>query len=283
VPVSKTTPDTLAHHEHQFDVAVVGGGMAGLCAAIASARNGAKTVLVHDRSVLGGNASSEIRMWICGAHGQNMKETGILEEIQLENCYRNTSLIYSVWDSVLYEKAAFCPNLTLMLNTACCAGTMNKERLESIRAWQTSSQSWHTIHATLFIDCSGDSILAPITGASTRVGREARDEFDEDIEPIEADRKTMGNSLLIQMRETDEPQPFIPPRWAYKFNSQADLPHRGTGGGDNFWWLELGGLDDTIADAETIRHRLMCVGYGVFDYIKNRGPKRDALQNWGLE
>lgn len=274
----------LDRKTHQFDVCVVGGGMAGLCAAIASARNGAKTALVHERPVLGGNASSEIRMWICGAHGVNNKETGILEEIQLENCYRNPTGIYSIWDSVLYEKAAFCPNLTLFLNTTCTDGHMEGEALARVTAWQMTSQTWHTIGATLFIDCSGDSILAPLSGATVRVGRESGREFGEDIEPLDADRKTMGNSLLLQLRETDEPQPFIPPRWAYKFKSPSDLPHRLHGDrGDNFWWMELGGLCDTIADAETIRHELMCVGYGVWDYFKNHSPKRDKTDCWALE
>lgn len=269
--------------EQEFEICVVGGGMAGLCAAIAAARRGAKTVLVHDRPVLGGNASSEIRMWICGAHGSNMKETGILEEVQLENCYRNPTQIYSIWDSVLYEKAAFCENLTLLLNASCCGGKMDGDRLESITVWQMTNQTWHTLHARLFIDCSGDSILAPITGALIRQGREAREEFDEDIEPVRADAKTMGNSLLLQLRETDEHRPFIPPKWAYKFRSESDLPHRHTGGGNNFWWLELGGLANTIRDAEKIRHELMCVGYGVWDYMKNHGPKRANLEHWGLE
>src|SRR5688572_16289908 len=93
--------------QHHADVCIIGGGMSGLCAAIASARNGAKTLLLHDRSVLGGNASSEVRMWICGAHGKHNKETGILEEIQLENLYRNPSLNYSIWDSVLDGNAFF--------------------------------------------------------------------------------------------------------------------------------------------------------------------------------
>src|SRR5512146_1505813 len=80
---------------HDVDVCVVGGGMAGLIAAIAAARHGAKVALVHDRPVLGGNASSEVRMWICGAHGPHNKETGILEEVQLDNLAHNPSLNYS--------------------------------------------------------------------------------------------------------------------------------------------------------------------------------------------
>ena len=275
----------LLHHEdHEFDVCVVGGGMAGMCAAIAAARNGAKTALVHDRPVLGGNASSEVRMWICGAHGAHNKETGILEETQLENQYRNPTANYSVWDSVLYGKVAFQPGLTPFLNCTCTDAEMDGERIVGIRAWQLTSQTWHTIRARLFVDCSGDSILAAVTGAEFRQGREARAEFDEDIQPEAADRKTMGNTLLIQVRRTDEPQPYVAPRWAYKFTSEADLPHRIQGvSAHNFWWLEIGGLQDTIRDAETIRDGLMKIGYGVWDYLKNHAPKRAQAENWALE
>ena len=91
--------------KHSADFCVVGGGMAGLCAALSAARHGIKVVLIQDRGVLGGNASSEVRMWICGAHGKDNRETGILEEIMLENFYRNPQHSYSLWDAVLYEKA----------------------------------------------------------------------------------------------------------------------------------------------------------------------------------
>ncbi len=258
--------------------------MAGICAAIASARNGAKTAIVQDRPVFGGNASSEIRMWICGAHGPHNKETGILEEIQLENQYRNPSGNYSIWDSVLWGKIACQPNLKAFLNCTCTDAEMDGSRVVGIKAWQLTSQTWHTIRARTFIDCSGDSILAAVTGAEFRVGREARAEFDEDIEPSKADRKTMGNTLLIQLRRTDSTQTFVAPRWAYKFEGPQDLPHRINGvQAHNFWWLEIGGLQDTIKDAETIRDELMKIGYGVWDYIKNRAPERDQAADWALE
>ena len=142
----------------------------------------------------------------------------------------------------------------------------------------------HTIHAKLFIDCSGDSILAPLTGADFRTGREAREEFNEDIQPHQADAKTMGNSLLIQFRHTEEPQQFVAPAWAYKFESAADLPFRMNGvDGHNFWWLEVGGLQDTIKDAEAIRDELMRITYGVCDYIKNRAPERKQAENWAID
>ena len=276
----------LNYESHEFDVCVVGGGMAGICAAIAAARNGARTALVHDRPVFGGNASSEIRMWICGAHGEHNKEAGLLEEIQLENLYRNPSLNYSVWDSVLYGKVHFQPNLTPFLNCSCTDATMDRarDRISSITAWQLTSQTWHSISARYFIDCSGDSILAPVSGAKFRIGREARSEFDEDIQPHTADLKTMGNSLLIQIRRTNEPQTYTPPRWAYKFTQPEDLPHRIDGvKAANFWWLEIGGLDDTIKDAEAIRNELTKIAYGVWDYIKNHAPERETAKNWALE
>ena len=258
--------------------------MAGLCAAIASARNGAKTALVHDRPVLGGNASSEIRMWICGAHGPHNKETGLLEEIQLENQYRNPTGNYSIWDSVLFGKAHFQPNLTHFLNCSCTGAEMDGPRIVAVKAWQLTSQTWHRIQARYFIDCSGDSILAPVTGAEFRTGREARSEFDEDIQPATADRQTMGNSLLIQLRRTDEPQPFIAPPWAYQFTNPADLAHRVTGvSAANFWWIEVGGRRDTIRDAEPIRDELMQLAYGIWDYLKNRAPERAQAKNWALE
>jgi len=274
----------LYYQDHEFDVCVVGGGMAGMCAAIAAARNGAKTAIVQDRPVFGGNASSEIRMWICGAHGQNVKETGLLEEIQLENQYRNPSGNYSIWDSVLWGKIAYQPGLTSFLNCSCTDAEMDGNRIVGIKAWQLTTQTWHTIRAKTFIDCSGDSILAAVTGAEFRQGREARAEFNEDIQPTKGDRKTMGNTLLIQLRRTDETQTFVPPRWAYKFDGPQDLPHRLYGvSAHNFWWLEVGGLQDTIGEAEIIRDELMRIGYGVWDYIKNRAPERDKAADWALE
>ncbi len=90
------------HEKHQVDFCIVGGGMAGLCAAVAAARHGAKVALMQDRPVLGGNASSEIRMWVCGARGRNMRETGIIEEMMLDNHHRNPSRVIALWDSILY-------------------------------------------------------------------------------------------------------------------------------------------------------------------------------------
>jgi hypothetical protein len=253
-----------------------------MCAAIAAARRGIRVALMQDRPVLGGNASSEIRMWVCGAHGPNNRETGILEEIELENRYRNPSQVLSIWDSILYEKVRFEENITLLLNCSCNELLMAGNRIRSVKGWQLTTQTWHTVEAELFADCSGDSVLAPRCGAHFRMGREAASEFGESIQPDEADRKTMGMSCLIQARETDRPQRFVPPTWAYVYGSDEDLPYRGHAlPHANYWWIELGGEQNSIYDTEEIRDELLKVAFGVWDHIKNRGEH--GADNWELD
>ncbi|MCX7590646.1 MAG: FAD-dependent oxidoreductase [Kiritimatiellae bacterium] len=269
---------------HEADLCVVGGGMAGVCAAIAAARRGAQVVLMHDRPVLGGNASSEIRMWIRGARGENNRETGIVEEIELENLRRNPTANYSIWDSVLYEKVRYQPGITLLLNCSCCEAEVRNDSIISVKGWQFTTETWHTVRAGFFADCSGDGILAPLSGAEFRLGREGEGEFGESIAPESSDRKTMGMSCLLQARETDRSQPFIPPTWAYTFESDSDLPWRDhdlTKWTTNFWWVELGGDRDSIHDAEDVRDELLKIVFGVWDHIKNRGDH--GAENWVLE
>ena len=272
-------------HHHHVDFCVVGGGLAGLCAAVAAARHGAKVALMQERPMLGGNASSEVRMWVCGAHGRDNRETGLVEELMLENLYRNPDYNYSVWDGILYELAAYQENLTLLLNCTCNDCAMEGSRIVSVTGWQMTTQSYHTVHAALFADCSGDSVLAPLTGAKTRWGRESREEFGEDIAPAAADRRTMGMSCMIQARQETHPSTFIPPKWAHKY-TRADLPHRlpdMDNPMENFWYLELGGEYDAIADTEWLRDELLRMAYGIWDFVKNDPELREKNANWRLD
>ncbi|MGI6562768.1 MAG: FAD-dependent oxidoreductase [Clostridia bacterium] len=269
---------------HDTDLCVVGGGMAGMIAAISAARHGAKVLLMQDRPVLGGNASSEIRMWIRGCRGKNNQETGILEEIFLDNMYRNPERNYSIWDSILYEKVKNEPNITLLLNTACMDLTMKENRIQSVRGFQLTTYTFHTVTARYFADCSGDSILAPLSGAIYRVGREGSSEFGEDIGPSVEDRKTMGMSCLIQARETGRPVKFVPPSWAAQFDDEDMLKFRDhdlSSCYTNFWWMELGGNQDSIHDTEEVRDELLKIAFGVWDHIKNRGDH--GADCWELE
>ena len=210
---------------HNVDFCVVGGGMARICAAVSAARHGLSVVLMQERPMLGGNASSEIRMWICGCGGSNNRETGILEEIQLRSLYQNPYKLYPVWDGILYDTVTAEKNITLMLNTSCCAAEMDGDRIVSVTGWQMTTQSWQKVYAKQFADCSGDSILAPLTGAEYRMGRESKYEFGEQISEEEEDKKTMGNSCLIQARKLDHPVDFIAPSFAKKLTHE-DVANR---------------------------------------------------------
>ena len=223
-------------------------------------------------------------MWVCGAHGlQHARDGDTSRRSCSTTLTRNPDQNFSLWDSILYEVARNEPNITLILNCSCNAARMKDGRIASITGWQTTTQKWHTVEAPLFADCSGDSVLAPLTGADFRVGREARAEFGEDIGPEKADRCTMGMSCLIQMREVSQPRPFIPPAWANVYKAE-DLPNRvmTIGGSGNFWWLELGGEQDSIHDTEEIRDELLKAAFGVWDFIKNREPDPRAA-NWALD
>jgi hypothetical protein len=283
--------DEFAREAHEADFCVVGGGMAGLTAAIAAARRGARVVLMQDRPVLGGNASSEIRVHICGAdrHNRlaNLRETGLLEEFRLDNLRRNPQRSFSVWDTILYEKARCQENLTLLLNCSCLDAALDAGRIASVTGWQLTSETLHTVRARIFADCSGDGVLAPLTGAACRIGREARSEYGEPGAPEQADDRTMGMSICFQTREHDTPQPFEPPEWAYRFDRCDELPYGQAGHrywGMGYWWVEFGGEQDSVHQTEQIRDELLRISYGVWDHVKNRCPAQQAAAaNWALD
>ena len=262
---------------------VVGGGMAGVCAALAAARNGINTVLIQDRSVLGGNASSEIRMWICGAHGTDNKETGIIEELQLENIFTNETLNFNVWDHVLYGKCMEQDNLTVIMNCSVFDLEMSEDnkKITKVSAWHMHEQCFYNVEADMFSDCSGDSILR-FSGAEFRCGREARDEFNEAYAPETADTMTMGNSILIQIRKTKHShREFIAPEWSHHYTDETAPKRDLVPTGHNFWWLEVGGTMDTLLDCDEIRDELLKIAYGVWEYIKNHPDGRG--HEWELD
>ncbi|MDD3766535.1 MAG: FAD-dependent oxidoreductase [Eubacteriales bacterium] len=275
----------------EADFCVVGGGMAGICAAIAAARGGSKVVLMHERPVLGGNASSEIRMWICGSVHENDRETGILEEIMLENLYRNPTKNYYIWDTVLYDFVLREPNITLLLNCTCMDAQVEKGsykygrdiKITKITGYQMTTQTFIDVRARYYADCSGDSILAPLTGANFTLGRESADKYGEDTHVQKADTMTMGMSCLIQGRQTQRTIKFIPPSFSARLK-RSHFEHRNPdiyNSSENFWYLELGGDRDTIHDTEEITKELISLATGTWDYIKNSGDY-DA-DNWELE
>lgn len=276
------------------ELCIIGGGLSGAFAALAAARAGRKVILMQDRAMLGGNASSEIRMWVRGAKGKYDRETGYISELEERNIHGNPTLVHSLFDATLYAMLKENENITLLLNTSCLDAKCENDKIVSVTGWQTTTYTYYTVYADIFMDCSGDSILAPLVNAEYRHGREGSDEYGESLAPKNADEKTMGMSILLAARETDHPVRFTPPPFAKVFESDECFAsnvgqsantlvrdHKIGTSGANLWWVELGGDGDSIHDADRIRDELIAAIYGVWDHIKNRGDH--GMENWELE
>ena len=279
---------------HNVDICVIGGGLSGCFAAIEAARNGAKVLLMQDRPVLGGNASSEIRMWVRGARGAFNRETGLISELEERNIYYNPTLCSSVFDATLYGMVEENKNIELLMNTTCLSAENFDEQILFVTGWQLTTYTFHEVNAKIFIDCSGDSILAELVGAQYRHGRESKEEYSEQLAQEKADGKTMGMSVILAARETDHPVKFIPPPFAniYPDDScfegdvgqsvHAQIRDHVIGTNyTNLWWVELGGECNSIFDADKTRAELLSCIYGVWDHIKNQGDH--GMENWELE
>ncbi|HSW46270.1 MAG TPA: FAD-dependent oxidoreductase, partial [Phycisphaerae bacterium] len=280
----------LTHRAIDTDVAVVGGGMSGLGAAIAAVRNGASVVLVQDRPMFGGNSSSEVRMHTLGADGSgagektDARESGIVEELRLEESVKNPQMSYSMWDLVMYEWVKREPRILPLLNSHCCGvGMAAPDRIGEILVSRHGTEELFTIRAKQYVDCTGDGRVGAEAGAESRWGREAQGEYGESMAPPQADRKVLGSSILFVTRQHDRPIPFVAPSWIRRFPKCEDLPHRSHGHYSwGFWWVEFGGELDTIKDGEGIRDELLAAALGVWDHIKNSGQHPDSA-NWALD
>ncbi len=280
----------VASRDLQADVVIVGGGMAGVCAAIAAARAGSEVILVQDRPVLGGNASSEVRMHIVGAdHSgsrprEDARESGIIEEIRLESAVRNLQRSASMFDVIVYEWVKREPRITLLLNTHCTGVEMvSGDRIGAVLASRHGTEEAFRIRGSVFIDSSGDGRLGAEAGAEFRMGREGRAEFGESLAPENPDKMLLGSTLLFITREHDQPMPFVPPPWIHRFPKCEDLPHRSHNEwAYGYWWVEWGGELDTIRDNERIRDELLSAALGVWDHIKNSGRHPES-EKWALE
>lgn len=285
-------------HTLECDILVAGGGPAGVPCALAAARNGAKVILCQDRPVLGGNASSEVRMHIVGAdalgRGEALKvearESGIMEEIRLDCAVQNPQRSNSILDLILYDKCRQEPNLQLMLNTAVVGAKTENNRITEAIAIRTSTEDRYTIRAKIFIDCTGDGRLGAEAGAPFQMGREGRNEFGEDMAATESgDNLKLGSTLLYTARKHDRPMTFTAPSWVRKFTKEEiskrlrlDPNGHDAGLEYGYWWAEWGGHLDTIKENEDIREELLAITLGVWNYVKNHS-NYPGIEYWALE
>ncbi len=270
------------------DLVVVGGGMAGTCCAITAARLGLRVTLVQDRPILGGNASSEVRLWILGATahmGNNnrwAREGGVIDEILVENTYRNPEGNPLIFDTILLEKVVEETNIHLLLNTAVVEmSKQTSSRIESVTAFCSQNSTRYVLHAPLFVDASGDGIVGFLAGAAFRMGAELESEFGEKMAPSQEYGELLGHSLYFYSKDVGQPVKYTPPSFALRditriprfrsFNAQEH--------GCRLWWIEYGGRLDTVHETEAIKWELWKIVYGVWNYIKNSGnfPEAETL------
>ncbi|MHA6482977.1 FAD-dependent oxidoreductase [Paenibacillus sp. strain BS8-2] len=266
-----------------YDLVVCGGGLAGFCAAVAAARQGASVCLIQDRPVFGGNSSSEIRVTPHGAAAFHAyaRETGIISELLIaeravnHEKIRENGWTNSVWDMVMYDMAVSTPNLTFHLNTSIQSVTTSDGEITSVRAIVANAETELDIQGQLFIDCTGDGVVADQARCEWRWGTESKDEFNEPHAPAEASTKTMGNSIHFRAKDMGRPVPFRAPDWAVKhedpdyFSKQGRMFYDTESG---YWWIEIGVPWNTIYDNETIRHELTRHTLGIWDWMKNSDP-----------
>ena len=266
------------------DFLVAGGGLAGLCAALAAARDGLKVVLVQDRPVLGGNASSEVRLWANGATshmGNNnrwAREGGIMGEIMEENLYRNKEGNPVMFDLVLLDMARSEPNLTLLLNTALFEVETEGRKIIRVKGFNAINETFYNISATQFCDATGDGVLGHLAGAEYRVGAEDPGEFGEKMAPGDNFGHKLGHSIYFYTKKGGAPVDFVPPSFALQNIEEIPRYTRLTStlNGCDLWWLEWGGRLDTVHDSEEIKWELWKIVWGVWDHIKNSGQFPEA-------
>lgn len=287
--------------EATYDVLIVGGGMSGLCAALACARQGIDTALVNSRPMLGGNASSEIRIHISGADQGTKQpdyaEGGIVYELMLENKSRNENFSYSIWDMILFEAAQKQEHLTVYHNTVMYDCETEGQRITAINCVQETTEMRLRLWANIFVDATGNGTLGYYAGAEYRMGSEAKSEFHEPHAPKEPNNDRMGNTIMMLAKDLGHPVNFQKPAFAkhltekqlakrihcrdmrdqidvsglpdpeeYKRTSMTSSAASDYG----YWWCELmGSGDDIIPEFEKIRDDLMAYAYGIWDHIKN--------------
>ena len=275
----------------EADLVVVGGGVAGVCCAITAARAGLRVALVQDRPVLGGNASSEVRLWVLGATahmGSNARwarEGGVINEILVENLWRNPEGNPCIMDTVLLEKVVEEPNIRLLLNTAVFeVEKSGDDTIAGVSGFNSQNSTLYHLKAPLFVDSSGDGIVGFLSGAAFRMGAESQSEFGEKFAPDQEYGELLGHSMYFYSKRTDRPVKYVAPSFALK--DITVIPrYRDIGPetfGCRFWWFEYGGRLDTVHKTEDIKWELWKVVYGVWDYIKNSGKFPDA-DNMTLE
>jgi len=270
----KTTPVA-----GQYDLVVVGAGVAGMSAAIAAARLGCKVALINDRPVLGGNNSSEIRVHLGGRiESGTYKKLGDLQKEFGPLKGGNAQPASQYEDEKKDQIIAGEKNITLFANYRAIAVDMNGSKIRSVTAKHIETGEELRFEAPVFSDCTGDGTIGFLAGADWAMGRESRDEFNESTAPEVGDKMTMGSSVQWYSEDAGEPTGF--PRFQYgvEFNEKnCEKVPMGE------WTWETGMNLDQINDFERIRDYGLLVVYSNWSFLKNGLRENDPFRNRKLE
>ncbi|TMU57342.1 FAD-dependent oxidoreductase [Flagellimonas algicola] len=260
-----------------YDLVVVGGGLAGCAASIAAAEQGLNVALIHDRPVLGGNASEEIRVHTLGIYGNFER---ILKKIDTEH-YPNGSADAKLDQIKRDENVKSYENIDLYLNHRAYDAKAENNQIQFVDARHTSTGKRIRFTAPRFVDSSGDGWIGYWAGAEFSYGRESVDTYGEDWEehgelwsPKEADNAVMGSSVLWGSKETESAQTFPEVPWAMPVaKSHSEI--------NGEWQWEFSSPDyNQIDDAEEIRDHMLRAIYGSFANAKKDPKNANRKLEW---
>ena len=267
-----------------YDVIVAGGGPGGVPAAIAAARMGAKTLLLQNRSILGGNGSGEVGITFDGAAVGHIysRESGIAEEIRR---LRDHDPDFSGdWGRAMQTLCDAEPNLTVVMDNHVCNVEMkDAQTIQAVQTMNIRTLLKYRYEGKTFIDCTGDAWVGYYAGAKMRFGRESALQHGEDAAPAIADTLTMSGCIKGDTKEffekTDHPVEYHAPEWVPKLPEDDAQFGRVIKGVRLQWWLEAPNTYDDMWDGEESRDALLLVVLGFYDHLKNHWAKKDTAIN----
>lgn len=277
---AKLNPETaIIKNAGTFDFVVIGGGMAGTCAAISAARLGLKVALVQDRPVLGGNNSSEVRVHLGGRInlepypnlGNLVNEIGPSKE-------GNARPYENYEDDKKMKVVRAEKNISLFLNCRANKVLMQNGRITNIEAVNTETGEKHSFSAPFFADCTGDATIGVLAGAKYLTGRESAEEFGEKTAPEEADNLTMGSSVQWFAEDKKKTVPFPDIQWGLPWDEdKAEHLIRGD------WNWETGMGIDQVNEFERIRDYGLLVVYSNWSFLKNHSIDKNKFEKRQLK
>lgn len=263
----------------RYDLVVAGGGVAGMCAAVAAARQGLKVALIHDRPVLGGNNSAEVRVHLggsieCGPYpnlGNMIKEFGHTKKGNAKSAEN-----YEDWKKMSFVENE--ENISLFLNTHVTDLEMKDGSIEALLARNIETGELMRFSAPVFSDCTGDASVGYLAGAEWRTGRESLAETGEPGAVEVADRQVLGASVQWNSKDMGKPSPF--PVFEYgKVFTEASVQK--VKGGE--WTWETGMLRDQVLEAERVRDHGLLVVYSNWSYLKNHSSVKEEFADRALD